>query len=170
VANFEAAANLLLAEWQLYQTQVLRLEGFMAVGKTGLAKVVANRTGARRIQTDEFAFRPQPPKRRQYEDAIDLVQLRGEAASALSTSDRVIFEGVCLEALLPSSQFGRGLRAYLKRVSVPVLDQSLWYDGLELEARPFTRRWLQRSILVYHRDYRPHELSDICIAIPEPRE
>jgi hypothetical protein len=148
--------------------KLLRLEGFMGVGKSSIALLVAeNSPSARVIGTDKF---PTPDaKSNDIRGRLDQTALRVAAREAMAESDLVIFEGVCLEEFLPSGQFGAGFRVYIKRVSLPSADCILWHDGLNLDAPDYPADWLDQQILDYHRIWRPHERADLCLAIPEAR-
>jgi hypothetical protein len=147
---------------------LLRLEGFMGVGKSSVAHLIAAdaTVPVRVIGSDDFAAKGEP---RTYREAVDLPALRAAAQESLENGGKVIFEGVCLEELLPSQEFGRGFVVYLQRVSVPVPQTPLWHDIYDLD-REAPDDPLHASIIQYHREHRPHDHCDLALAIPEGRD
>lgn len=164
VTGLGDAANKVAHAWRSSGQHLLRLEGFMGVGKSTVASLIAEQATVRIIHTDDFAVRSDAA--RTYREAVDLAALRAAATEVLSTGEKVIFDGVCLEQVLPSDDFGKGYRVYLKRVSLPVPEAPLWHDIYDLE-REEAEDPLHASIIQYHRDYAPHEHSDLSFAIPE---
>jgi len=168
VDGFKHAAERIASGWQTSGKKLLRLEGFMGIGKSGIASLIAESSpNARVIGTDEFAT--PDAKSNDISERLDQMALRVAARAAIAESDLVIFEGVCLEELLPPGQFGAGFRVYIKHVSLPSADCILWHDGLNLDAPDYPANWLDQQILDYHRIWRPHERADLCLAIPEAR-
>jgi hypothetical protein len=142
---------------------LVRIEGVMQVGKTPLADMLADALGASVIHIErEFAY---PEKLdRPYAEAIDRDALHAKLTSLLQKPTWTIVEAVCLGEVAPEHQFGRGFVIYVKRVAVMGPDVHAWH-GLD-EHGPFHDR-LDRSILDYHKHFRPHEIADVLIVLPE---
>jgi hypothetical protein len=168
VDGLKDAAERVALAWRLSGEKLLRLEGFMDVGKSRIASLLAQGPSIRVIVPDAFAAPGSASN--DFEGRINKALLWAEADKALTESDRTIFEGVCLEELLPSSRFGAGFHVYIKRVSLPAPDCPLWHDGLDLDATEPGANWLFEDIRRYHRVWRPHERANLCLAVPEGRE
>jgi hypothetical protein len=135
----------------------------MGAGKSHIAaNLLAWDPGIYVIETDEFAT-PEATSN-DCKGRTDLTRLWAAASDATRESERIVFAGVCLEELLPSARFERGFRVYIKRVC------PLWHDGLDLDATEPAADWLHEDILRYHRTWRPHDLADLCVAVPEGQE
>jgi hypothetical protein len=169
VAGIADAADRIAASWRGTDELLLRIDGFMGAGKSSNAALLAKSDESIRvINPDNFASRDLAATR--FAEKVDIDRLHSVACRAISEGNRVIFEGVCLEELLPSSQFGRGFCVYIKRVSLPAPGLPLWHDGFNLEAIEPAHDWLHEDIIRYHRECQPHECADLILAVPEGRE
>ena len=85
-------------------------------------------------------------------------------------NERVIFDGVCLEELLPADSFGRGFVVYIKMVTAWIPGQpeeSNWHDGAAIDSTDQADDPLHEDILRYHREVLPHQQCDLILQIPE---
>ena len=161
--DFQEAADCILQAWQKSRRRVLRLEGFMGCGKSGIATLVRTAANVPVLNPDDF---PNPyPKSGCISDRIDREQLHASAHKLLKKSP-CIFEGVCLEELLPSSTFG-GFIVYVKRVALATDGSAVWLDEEKLKATGFSGNSIEEEVRRCHRVYKPHEHADLCLAVPQ---
>jgi len=135
----------------------------MGVGKSTIAHLVGTAANAPVLNPDDFA-NPYP-KSGYITDGIDLEKLHASARKLLKNS-RCIFEGVCLEELLPSSTFG-GFIVYVKRVALAADGSAVWRDEQNLKATRFSGDPIEEEVRRCHRAYRPHEHADLCLAVAQ---
>ena len=128
-----------------------------------IASLVGDAENVPVLSPDDFAT-PEPTSGN-IKGRIDLKQLHKSARKLLKRP--AIFEGVCLEELLPRASFGRGFIVYLKRVSLVAGGSPVWQDEKELNARERAANPIDEEVRRYHRTYRPHERADLCLAVPE---
>jgi hypothetical protein len=135
----------------------------MGCGKSSIASLVSIAENVPVLCPDDFAT-PEPTSGN-LSGRIDLKQLHASARKLLKQS--CVFEGVCLEELLPSASFGGGFIVYLKRVSLVAGGSPVWQDEKELNARERAANPIDEEVRRYHRTCRPHEHADLCLAVPE---
>jgi hypothetical protein len=166
VQTFETATNVVVCVWeQAGKPKLLRFEGFDGVGKSGLAKLVAQRIDAEQVEGDKFAFRPDSPK--PYPECLRKDEVEAAIMSAVATGKPVIFDAVCLDEVAPISRWGRGFVVYVKRLSFNNPDP-IWHDGFHLEdeeQKPDNEP--HHGICEYHRASKPHERADLIIELRE---
>jgi thymidylate kinase len=116
VATFEAALERLLKVWEEEgKPKLIRIEGFEGVGKSGLAQLFCERTGAAHINGDAYITKPETEQ--PYRACIRQSELDAAIGAAVVSGEAVVLEAVCLEEIAPSSQWGRGFVVYVKRLS-----------------------------------------------------
>jgi hypothetical protein len=157
------AAELAAQAWAASGQRLLRIDGFMATGKSTIARKVADRTDAHLIETDDFLL-PESNER-QYVTRLDVVELRRAVSDALVSKPKVIVEGVCLGRTLPEADYP-GFKLYVKRVSVLGIDLFNWHDIYDLW-RQEAEDPLHESIIQYHREFQPYLGADLQLAMPE---
>jgi hypothetical protein len=165
VATFEKAADVVVQIWEnAGKPNLLRIEGFDGVGKSGLSKLVADRIGAAHIEVDKFAFKSEVPK--PYRDCLRREELEVEICSVVAKKGTTILDAVCLEEVAPSSRWGRGFVVYIKRLSFNNPDP-IWHEGLELEDElGKSLGELHLGLLLYHKSFKPHEHADLIVELP----
>ncbi len=164
VGSFEEGADAAIWVWQnAGKPPVLRIEGFDGVGKSGLAKLIAEKISGTHVEGDRFTFMPEVP--RPYQDCIRRGELDAVVTSALAMAKPIILDAVCLEEVLPSARWGRGFVIYLKRLSFNNSDP-IWHAGLDLQDEPPSDE-PRRGIFIYHRSFQPHARPDLILELPE---
>ncbi len=142
------------------EPRLIRLEGTMLAGKSSLAHRLTEALGATRVAADHFnALR----------DKIGLGRYRDALRSALASKRWVVTDSVRLGEIAPEQQFGRGYRVYIKRLRILLGDRG-WPYGFDIddeEHSPPGENPLERSIRLYHREYRPHEAADLIVNVPD---
>ena len=138
----------------------MRIEGFTGVGKSATAAALRDLTGACVVSTDCFA---REDTGQTYLASLDLQAAHAAAREALGSGGLVIFDGVCLEDVLPSEAFGPGFRLYQKRVSVPAKGASYWPEEDNLEPKPDRPNPL--GVEEYHGRTLPHLKADLVVAV-----
>lgn len=160
VCTAEEAAQHAVRAWTATQLRILRIEGCLGSGKTSTAGVVRTMTGAIVISTDDFL----PGQRGvSYAASLDIEAARKAARAALAGGGKVVLEGVCLEEVLPSDEFGSGFRLYQKRVGVNP-NGSRWIDEIDV-LYPDPGRRDRYGILAYHWKHEPHFKADLVLAV-----
>ena len=164
VQTFDAAARRIVEHWmRLGKPRIIRLEGFDGVGKSGLAKIIAPRMGANHVQGDDFAEKQETET--PYPNCLRQLDLDQTIGSALASEHPVILDAVCLDQIAPSDRWGRGFVVYIKRLSFnnrnPIWQEGLWFEQDEPANEP------RRSIVEYHKQFKPHESADLIIELPE---
>jgi hypothetical protein len=166
LTDWDEAAERVAAHWIASGQRLLRIEGFTKVGKSTLSNRLFRRLGAKQLGTDMFADN-RTGKGQTYLEMLNLKRLRTRAADLIADpmTRLLIFEGVCLEETLPSEEFGRGFRVYVKRASKY---SDLWHDFYD--DIPEEKNRLRNSILQYHKLFAPDRAADLIIAVPEGRD
>ena len=166
VATFENAADLVARIWDdAGRPNLLRMEGFDGVGKSGLAKLVVKLIGAAHVEVDKFAFKAEVPG--PYRDCLRRDDLDAEVGSALAMGGPTILDAVCLDEVVPSVRWGRGFAVYVKRLSFNN-PTPIWHEGFHLEDKSeLSSDEPHRGILLYHRNFKPHEHADLIIELPD---
>jgi hypothetical protein len=162
--TFELAADVVSQIWQLHEMPILRLEGFDGVGKSGIAKLVADRIDAAHVEGDKFAFRPDEPTA--YQKCLRLIELEEATSKAVASGKPVILDAVCSRQVWPTTQWGQGLVVYVKRLSFNNFTP-IWHHGLSLEEVDAPSREPHLSIFEYHVRFAPHKTADLIIELPD---
>ena len=164
VPYFDAAAQKIIDIWQdAGSSNLIRIEGFDGVGKSGLAALLRERLHAEHIEGDNFVSKPDAPL--SYQKCVRQTELDHAIERAMSGGCVVILDAVCLEEVAPSEKWGRGFVVYVKRLSFNNADP-IWHEGLNLEDElPVSE--VRRSIHLYHNKIRPHETPDLIVELPE---
>ena len=138
---------------------LIAIDGVHGVGKSTLARALAQRLGCEAIAADDFLQR----NRGLYVDAILIDDLRGRLNATLASVSAVILEGVCARAVVERLGLTATAFVYVKRLTpagVPSDWQILDAENGEV-AEPFYFSDLDREILHYHARYRPSTRADI---------
>jgi hypothetical protein len=165
--NPDVAAREVVSRWRASGLSALRIDGFLGAGKT---TIVSNRverlTGTKAIHVDHYILETHP--RQSWRQALDIPRLHNDVTLALAANSPLIFEGVCLDEILPVALFGNGFRVYVKRVA----SSGLW-EGLDLEEAGMPADllapsdWLPRDVWRYHQTCRPDKNADVVVTVPE---
>jgi hypothetical protein len=135
------------------------LEGFDGVGKSTIGRQVAARLDATFLDSDDFATAFDDPPR--YVDCLRLDELRDDIRKGLSAGP-VVLAAVCSREIWPSES----VSVYLKRLSFTLPEMPLWHRELDFEDPPPSRE-PHKSIFNYHLRYRPHEIADLIVEMPD---
>lgn len=164
VPNFDTAARKIIDIWRDAESpNLIRIEGFDGVGKSGLATLLRERLHAEHIEGDNFVSKLDAPL--PYRKCMRQSELDHAIERAMSGGCVVILDAVCLEEVAPSKKWGRGFVVYVKRLSFNNADP-VWHEGLNLEDDPPVGE-VHRSIRLYHNEIRPHEAPDLIVELPE---
>ena len=164
VSTPEEAADLVVLTWrEAGKSKLLRFEGFDGVGKSGLAKLIAQRIDAEHVEGDRFAFKPNAPT--PYAGCVRQAELNAAIEAAVASGKPVALDAVCLDEIAPSSKWGRGFVVYVKRLSFNN-QHPIWHPGLHLEGEA-PEREAHRSIFLYHQKSKPHERADLIVELPQ---
>jgi hypothetical protein len=142
--------------------KLIRIEGAMGVGKSRLSRLLEAEVGGLRIECDDFL---DPERGGTYAARMRVDNLHAAVMTGLRSQRWVILEGICLDEVAPEAVLGRGVRIYVKRVSVLGPELLMWHDFDEGGRIP--QREAYRSVHEYHLDKRPHERADLVIARPD---
>jgi hypothetical protein len=140
--------------------RLIRIEGTMLAGKSSLANLLAEDLGAILVAGDYFSALGSAHGMSRYRDAL---------RDALSTERWVVTDSVCLGEIAPEDQFGRGYRVYIKRLRAQ-LGARGWPYGFDIDDKEHAfplEDGLERSIRLYHRQYRPHETANLIVNVPD---
>lgn len=108
------------------------LEGFCGVGKSTLAASLEDRAAYTAVDTDTFV------KVRDgdtyYVERLDLerIKLAIEEKGAACDSTTIV-HGICLRDTMQRIGLSLDAFVYIKRVSQPTIDATLWHEGIDLE-------------------------------------
>jgi hypothetical protein len=162
--TFETAAGKVVEMWRdAGSPKPIRLEGFAGVGKTGLAKLLANLIAGEHVAGDHFVVKfDKPPS---YQECIRQSEFEAAITQAFSSGRVVILDAVCLEEVTPSTKWGRGFVVYIKRLSFNN-PSPIWHNGFYLEDEA-PEQEVHRSIHLYHNRVKPHETADLIIELPD---
>jgi hypothetical protein len=75
----------------------------------------------------------------------------------------------CALVIAPEQQFGRGYRVYIKRLRILLGDRG-WSYGFDIDDEEHSSPGedpIERSIRLYHREYRPHEAAYLIVNVPD---
>ena len=144
--------------------RLVRIEGLTGVGKTTLARALADRISAVVFHGDDLIERRKTGE--PYRDVVRFDQLQAAITNALSCGAMVVIETVCLDEIAPEQSIGRGYRVYIKR-------------RLVQQSGCTTLAWVRRShscpdqragtlAASLPRSFPPHEKADLVIEVPEP--
>jgi hypothetical protein len=143
-------------------TQLVRLDGFMCVGKSCLARQLAVSIDGVVIDGDDFAS--PADEDRPYVECLALDRLRSAITEHFNRRT-VVLAAVCSREVFPPPGDLSEFRVYLKRMSFNTPEWPYWHHNPDVEEPP--NRMLERSIHEYHLKHRPHETSDLVLEIPE---
>jgi hypothetical protein len=118
----EAVPDILALAVRPTDAKLIRIDGVMGVGKSSLADLLRPELSAQIVRGDDYGSPSEGP----YTSRIQLRDFQADLARALAGTEWVIVEAICLEELAPETRFGRGLRVYVKRVSVLGPCLTLW--------------------------------------------
>ena len=138
---------------------VLGVDGFDGSGKTTLALELARRVGGIRIGLDCYIDKEVDSDR--YVGLLRLENLRRDVRALSSCQPIIVVDGVCLSEAFDKLGCVPDYVVYVKKISA----QGLWHDGLHLEdyeAGQVAGSWLEKSVLSYHQQYRPHLVANAC--------
>ena len=140
---------------------VVGIEGFMASGKSFLARQLAESCGFSALHTDDFV--QGDDETRPYIERLDLPRLN-ERLGQLSPNNRaIVIEGICLREVATHASIRISLYVYVKRVA----ESGLWHDGLHLEdfasEADTNAEEPELSDMRYHTEVRPHDNADFEI-------
>jgi hypothetical protein len=144
------------------KAKLVRLDGFMSVGKSCLGRQLAERIHGILVDSDDFASHSE--EERPYIDCLNVRKLRSvllERANAGVT----ILAAVCSKEVFPPQDGLAEFSVYLKRLSFSTPNWPYWHRDPDVEETP--SRALEKSIHEYHLKFRPHEASDLVLEIPE---
>jgi hypothetical protein len=145
------------------KARLIRLDGFMGVGKSCLGRQLANAIRAVIVDSDDFVSPSE--EERSYLECVDLSELRRAVAGRLDAGDTVVLAAVCSQKLVPPQASVPEFSVYLKRLSFSTPNWPYWHHDPDVEDAP--DRALERSIHEYHLDVRPHDSSSLILEIPE---
>jgi hypothetical protein len=142
--------------------RLVRLDGFMSVGKSCLGRQLAEHIQGTLVDSDDFASPAEGE--RPYIDCLNVNDLRSvllESANAGVT----ILAAVCSKEVFPPRGGLAEFSVYLKRLSFSTPNWPYWHHDPDVEETP--SRALEKSIHEYHLRFRPHETADLVLEIPE---
>jgi uridine kinase len=151
--------------------RIVGIEGYMAAGKSHLAKQLAVDLGAARIEADDCSFRLLHPdaddshlKGQPYVGCLDLDELSRRLSAASDAHAVVIVDGICLRNVLARIGRHADLTIYIKCIA---RGSGIWHDMRHLEdykadgPKGFSE--LDRDIHEYHSKVEPHEKADLVL-------
>jgi hypothetical protein len=162
--TFEAAAIKIVEVWRdAGSHQLIRIEGFAGVGKSGLAKLVKEIVKGEHVEGDKFANKHNVPP--PYAKCIRQSEFDAAVEYAIATGRVVILDAVCLDEVASIEKWGRGFVVYVKRLSFNNFDP-IWHGAFDLEGAPPANE-IHRSVHLYHQRAKPHETADLIIELPD---
>lgn len=164
VPTFDAAVEKVLTAWnEAGKPRLVRFEGFDGVGKSGLARLFANRVGGVHVKFDDYITKSdieQP-----YREFIRQPEADAATDAATSSGKIVALDAVCLDEIAPSTRWGRGFVVYVKRLSFNNWNP-MWHEGLNLDDEQPDHE-IRKSVVEYHRKFKPHLCADLIVELPE---
>ena len=92
------AADLVVLIWRdAGKSKLLRFEGFDGVGKSGLAKLIAQRIDAEHVEGDRFTFKPAAPT--PYAGCVRQAEFNAAIEAAFASGKSVALDAVCLDGI-----------------------------------------------------------------------
>ena len=128
---------------------LIAIDGVHGVGKSTLARALAQRLGCEAIAADDFLQR----NRGLYVDAILIDDLRGRLNATLASVSAVILEGVCARAVVERLGLTATAFVYVKRLTpagVPSDWQILDAENGEVAEPFYFRIWTVKSCITTH--------------------
>jgi hypothetical protein len=141
---------------------VIGIDGFMAAGKSTLAKHLNANLGWRRFELDDYLEPGGDP--RSYLASLRMAELRAAWTAHRAETAPLIVAGACLREVLSSLEDEAGAHIYSKCLNAI---GERWDEGDALwsfangKASAQDIPPLSRSILEYHAKWKPHESADI---------
>jgi hypothetical protein len=148
---FDAAAVADVLRMEYAGALLIAVDGWMASGKTYLARDLAVRLGLPCCDLDAFL----QAEREVFFPALRLDDLRAE----ITKHQRVIVAGVCVLQVLEALDRPVDVLVYVQRMAVWG-----WADADDVEGAPDAdSRSLACEVRAYHGSHRPHERADIVL-------
>ena len=165
--------------------QVVGVDGVQGVGKSTLARRLANECGLCLVSLDDFLN----PDQNRYVDALRIGEAQSACRAVLDAGARLVVEGLCLLEVLDRIGIRADILIYLRRCSPTGRwedEQDFTWQGTEedLVARITDRALRGRTLLAgrfgstttrppalkievarYHLRRRPHEHADLSVEI-----
>ncbi len=144
--------------------RLVRVEGIDGVGKSRLARGLKTELSGEHLEVDE-GFRRDPERCESFVETVQVESFRKAVFDLLRIVRWVIADSVCLDEVLPETQFGRGFRVYVMSLENHSDGFSRWDYQRELSREPTGFNAIDLSIWDYHLKFRPHERSDAIVQI-----
>jgi uridine kinase len=158
-------------------TKLISVDGLDGAGKTTLATEISRKFGAKHVEVDcflnrNFGF---------YFDALRFEELAAAIVSCTLTDQLVILDGVLIAKILSRLTLSADVSVYVKRIGI-----GGWYDGddlnygsvadaikqaeestrtfnrlLKTDKKEFKLRGLNKEMIEYHYEFKPHENADL---------
>lgn len=142
--------------------RLVRLDGFMGVGKSCLGRQLAELIRGTLVDSDCFVSPSE--EERPYLQCLNLDELRSTVL-AHTTNGVAILAAVCSKEVFPPKDGLPEFSVYLKRLSFSTPSWPYWHHDPDVEEVP--SRALEKSVHEYHMSIRPHETCDLVLEIPE---
>lgn len=183
----DLAEHLLALE--LSERSLITVDGMCGSGKTYLAQALADKLGYRHVEIDLFLIE----KEGLFQEQIRYDEL-GDALQQVHAGSSTVVEGCCIQAVMKRMKKVAELKIYVKKIDVREADGErieLWTDlnfltkydnpqdaiaGEEERLRGYqalfpgeqsqadTLDYLQKELIHYHFQYRPHETAGLIFA------
>jgi hypothetical protein len=144
--------------------RLVRVEGIDGVGKSRLSRSLKTELSGEHLEVDE-GFRRDSERVGSFVETVQVERFRKVAFDLLRIGCWVIADSVCLDEVLPETQFGRGFRVYVMSLEDHSDGFSRWDYQRELSREPTGFNALDLSIWYYHLKFRPHERSDAIVQV-----
>jgi hypothetical protein len=144
--------------------RLVRVEGIDGVGKSRLSRSLKTELSGEHLEVDE-GFRHYPEQFESFVETVQVESFRKAVFDLLRFGRWVVADTVCLDEILPETQFGRGFRFYVMSLDDHSDGFSRWDYQRELSREPTGFNALDLSIWDYHLKFRPHERSDAIVQI-----
>ena len=147
--------------------RLLGIDGFCGSGKSRLAESISQTKGYLEFETDKYVKVKGGDV--YYADRLDLEKLKSELTDRLGSNKHIccVVHGICLRDILERLGMKADMHIYIKRVSQPTIDETLWHEGIDLDqlecGEVSLEQWDEpdKSAFRYHLQWHPERTADL---------
>ncbi len=153
IQEFECLSEFLLVQ---KHTRIVTIDGFDGSGKTTLGAKISRALGCFAIDLDDFVLENEAET---FFEFLNQSELKEATADFLRDSKLFVVSGVMMTKVIQFQQWPDPFKIYVKKQR----SEGIWHDGWDIDSEQGPSGLLtelDKELLAYHREYRPHECCD----------